>query len=270
MLKKTIALGLTLCALATSAFAEQTKVEEYRKILQSGKYYIEYEIDDMLEKNLAVKDGVRMDYTINKGSISVPIVPFGLKIKTTNKVPSVLYKDGKYYQFKNKTTATMATEAHLADPNLDPNEGWSTVKQRLALPEELAILVPDEPFNQHMNGALDAQLVESGEAIVSGKPQQYDKYVVAVKNRKGKIILEKNYFYYYKNGELVTVKSFVQAANDIERPLRTLTLKSISAVLPEGALEMPEGLNVYAAGIGDMDDLLDRPALVESYAAKEE
>ena len=106
--------------------------------------------------------------------------------------------------------------------------------------------------------------------MVNGKPQVYDKYLTTVVNRKGKIVLEKTYFFYYVKGELNTVKSFIQAANDIERPYRTLKLKKITAEIPENALKIPEGCKVYAAGVGDMNDLIDNPALVEDYTVKEE
>lgn len=278
MLKKAIAIGLTMCTISCTAFAEQAKVQEYRNILNSGKYYVEYGLDDV-DKILAVENHHRMDYTVYKkgGNMAMmglaiinPFLALGALVKTQDKVPTALYQEGKFYQFLTKKKAIMATWNQLNDPNLDPSEGWNTVKQKLALPEELAILAPNEEYNQRVTGETPAQLIESGEALVNGKPQIYDKYLTSVKNRRGKTILEKTYFFYYVNGELKTVKSFIQAANDIERPYRTLTLKKLTADLPENTLKIPDGCKVYAAGIGDMNDLIDNPELVEDYTVKEE
>lgn len=277
MWKKTLAIGLGIWTLASTAFAEQPKIQEYRNILNSGKYYVEYELGNV-EKILAVEDHRRMDYTIYKkgGNLAMaglglinPVFALGALIRTQDKVPTALYQYGKFYQFLSKKKAIMAIWNQLDDPNLDPTESWNTVKQKLALPEELAIIAPNEEYNQHLNGETPAKLIESGEALVNGKPQLYDKYITTVVNRKGKIVLEKTYFFYYVKGELNEVKSFIQLANDIERPYRTLKLKKISAEIPENALKIPEGCKVYAAGVGDMNDLIDNPALVEDYTVKE-
>ena len=278
MWKKTLAVSLGIWTFACTAFAEQPKIQEYRNILNSGKYYVEYELDSV-EKNLAVENHKRMDYTVYKkgGNMALaglglinPVFALGALIKTKEQVPTALYQEGKFYQFFSKKKAIMAIWNQLDDLNLDPTESWNTIKQKLALPEELAIIAPNEEYNQHLKGETPAKLIESGEALVNGKPQVYDKYLTTVVNRQGKTILEKTYFFYYVKGELDTVKSYIQAANDIERPYRTLKLKKISAEIPENALKIPEGCKVYAAGVGDMDDLIDNPALVEDYTVKEE
>ena len=62
-MKKILALALACSTFATSAFAEQPKAAEYRQVMSSGNYYVEYELNDV-KKCLAVKDGKRMDYTI--------------------------------------------------------------------------------------------------------------------------------------------------------------------------------------------------------------
>ena len=41
MWKKTLAIGLGIWTLASTAFAEQPKIQEYRNILNSGKYYVQ-------------------------------------------------------------------------------------------------------------------------------------------------------------------------------------------------------------------------------------
>ena len=49
-----------------------------------------------------------------------------------------------------------------------------------------------------------------------------------------------------------------------------MKVKKITQELPENALKIPDGCKVYAAGIGDMDDLLDKQVLVEDYGKKGE
>ena len=71
---KIIAVTMVLSTLATSAFTEQPNAQKYRDILQSGKFYVEYELDDV-KKTLAVQDNKRMDYTIYKktGNIGLAV-----------------------------------------------------------------------------------------------------------------------------------------------------------------------------------------------------
>ena len=45
MKTKIIALTLALSTFTVTAFAEQPEAAKYRNILQSGKYYVEYELD---------------------------------------------------------------------------------------------------------------------------------------------------------------------------------------------------------------------------------
>ena len=49
MKTKVVAITMVLSTLATSAFAEQPNAQKYREILQSGKFYVEYELDDVTE-----------------------------------------------------------------------------------------------------------------------------------------------------------------------------------------------------------------------------
>ena len=62
-MKKLLALTLALSTFTASALAEQPKAAEYKQIMSSGNYYVEYELN-AVKKCLAVKDGKRMDYTI--------------------------------------------------------------------------------------------------------------------------------------------------------------------------------------------------------------
>lgn len=77
-MKKILALTLTLSTFVASPFAEQPKAAEYKQIMSSGNFYVEYELNDV-KKCLAVKDGKRMDYTVytsmgNPFLAAVPII----------------------------------------------------------------------------------------------------------------------------------------------------------------------------------------------------
>ena len=45
--EKILALTLTLSTFVASAFAEQPKAAEYKQMMSSGNFYIEYELNDV-------------------------------------------------------------------------------------------------------------------------------------------------------------------------------------------------------------------------------
>lgn len=273
-MKKILALTLTLSTFVASAFAEQPKAAEYKQMMSSGNFYVEYELNDV-KKCLAVKDGKRMDYTVytsmgNPFLAAVPIIGLAsFFIKSDTKEPSALYADGKYYQFQGKKKAIMAYYNQLDDENLDPNEGWSSVRYRLALPEELVVFAPNDEFNS-FTGFKEPRYIGSGQTTGNKDILDYDKYSLAEKNKAGGVLFEKIFYMYYKEGVLQQIKTFIKCGNNEEQLINTMKLKQISGELPENALKIPDGCKVYAAGIGDMDDLLDKQVLVEDYSKKGE
>jgi len=275
--RKLLSATLAASILATSvgtAFAENPKAEEYRQMFAKGTYYIDYDMNDAVRKALAVNEGKRMDYTIitsNNPALQsalafIPVIGLaGMFIKETKKDPTALYQDNKYYQFIGKKEARVATPAELQDENLDPSEAWSSVPLRLALPEGLAVLAPNDPFNKIANYTVPS-FVESG-TITDGKNTfDYDTYKASVTGAAGNVLADKIYYLYYdnKNGDLKRVITrFKEPGSSMEQTITELKIRKISAELPENALKMPGGTKVYAAGLGDMDDLLDRNVLVE-------
>ena len=159
----------------------------------------------------------------------------------------------------------MALWNQLSDPNLDPMENWNTVKQKLALPEELQIFAPKDMFAELMTGTTMPVFEESGSASIKGKEYLYDKYVSQTKSITGKVLMEKSYFMYYLDNELKFIKTYLRQANGLEQQINDIEVKKLTSELPENILKIPEGCKVYAAGIGDMNDLLDQPVQVEAY-----
>ena len=275
MKTKVVAITMVLSTLATSAFAEQPNAQKYREILQTGKFYVEYELDDV-KKSLVVQDNKRMDYTIYKktGSMGVmmglslinPILAIGaLAAGNKSKVPTAYYEAGKFYQFDSKKKATVAMWQQLDDPNIDPTKGWNTIKARLSLPEELAVFAPKDMFFEEVYGVRNPVFIESGKKVEKKKELIYDKYSYDVKNHAGNILFTKSFYMWYENGELVEIKSYINKPSEQEEFLHSLELKKITDVLPENALKIPTGCKVYAVGLGDMNDLIDQPVQVETY-----
>ena len=62
-MKKLLSLTLALATLSATCYAEQPKAADYRNIMSSGNYYVEYEYN-YAKKILAVQNGKRMDYTM--------------------------------------------------------------------------------------------------------------------------------------------------------------------------------------------------------------
>lgn len=275
MKRKVLAMTLVLSTFATSAFAEQPAAQKYRDILQSGKFYVEYEFD-YAKKCLAVDSDRRMDYTVFKsgGNAALalglglinPILAIGsLFAKNTSKVPTAYYENGKFYQFEGKKKAFMATEQQLNDINIDPNEGWSSIKSRLALPPELAVFAPNDKFFEATNGATAPKFLESGSKVVGKKEFQFDKYIYDVKGQTGKNLYGMAYYMYYEKGELKEIESYLTKLGQPDELLQTIEVKKITGELPENVLKIPEGCKVYAAGLGDMNDLIDQPVQIETY-----
>ena len=273
IMSATLALSIMAGSMGT-VFAENPKAEEYRQMFANGTYYIDYDMNDAVRKALAVNDGKRMDYTIlmvrnpalSTALAFIPVVGLaGMFIKETKKDPTALYQDNKYYQFINKKEARVATPAELQDENLDPTEAWSSVPLRLALPEGLVVLAPNDPFNKIANYKVPT-FVESG-TITDGKNTfDYDTYKVPITGATGNVLADKIFYLYYdnKNGDLKRVITrFKEPGSSMEQTITELKIRKITNELPENSLKMPGGTKVYAAGLGDMDDLLDRNVLVE-------
>ena len=269
LLSATLALSILATSMGT-AFAENPKAEEYRQMFANGTYYIDYDMNDAVRKALAVSDGKRMDYTIlmvrNPALAFIPVVGLAsMFIKETKKDPTALYQDNKYYQFIGKKEARVATPSELQDENLDPTEAWESVPLRLALPEGLVMLAPNDPFNKKANYTIPV-FVESG-TITDGKNTfDYDTYKAPITGVTGNVLADKIFYLYYDNktGDLKRVITrFKEPGESMEQTITELKIRNITNELPEFALKMPGGTKVYAAGLGDMDDLLDRNVLVE-------
>lgn len=126
-MKKLLSITLALATLSATCYAEQPKVADYRNIMSSGNYYVEYEYN-YAKKILAAQNGKHLDYTMLQsqhnsalavlGFINPLFAVAGFLGGSEKKVASILYQDGKYYQFESKKKVTMAYYKQLDNPNI--------------------------------------------------------------------------------------------------------------------------------------------------------
>ncbi|MBR1760299.1 MAG: hypothetical protein IJ812_07655 [Schwartzia sp.] len=275
--KKIAALVLAVSTLtAAAAGAEQAKAEEYRQMFASGNFYVEYmpysirgvvgDIKDM--KIFAVVMG--SGHSFNRflaGSGGKRMQSIG-----SNKKPMFLYQDGKYYQFayvprgsdpkKPKTIAIMLPESKLHDDTLNPDEDWEGAKERLALPDELAVFYWNDPYRNDLLERSAPYYNGNSKRTIEDKEYDCDQYVIDIKTMEGTIIAQEAYNMLYDAGNLKSVqKIFLRDGK--EYVVSGIGIKVLSNTIPEGKFQIPRNTKVYAAGKGDMDDLLERPQQVE-------
>lgn len=262
--KSILAMTLALTTMATTAFAEQPAANKYRAILKSGNFLIEYG-DAYFTKTIAAQNNMRMErssYKVKGGGMIV--IPIGIGGSSKKDYPDTLYKDGKYYKFQSKKKATMATWNQLNDPSIDPAGGWNYAQYSLAVPEEFFALCNYDPFRYESDVMVAPKYIGSSKELVDKKEYNCDKYTVAMRSQTGAVMSETNYLYYYDDNELIFVKKIFRK-NGIEYPMNEFLVKKITNEVPSEIFNIPQGCKVYAVGIGDMNDLIEQPILVEEY-----
>ncbi len=266
MNKSILAMTLALTTLTAVAFAEHPAANKYRAIVQSGNFLIEYG-DAQLTKTIAAHKDMRMErsfYRI-KGGGGLMGVAIGIGGGSKKKdYPDTLYRDGKYYKFASKKKATVATPNQLNDPCIDPAGGWNYAKYGLALPEEFFALCNYDPFRYESSVMVTPRYVGSTKETIDKTEYDCDKYTMAMRSQTGAIMAETNYHYHYKDGELVLIKKILKR-NGTEYPMSEVMVKKITSEVPVEMFNIPAGCKVYAVGVGDMNDLIEQPILVEEY-----
>ena len=267
--------SLVMFITSSVASAENPKAAQFREILNSNSYYVEYDfIEKIFGHGLAVDGDKKISYHADT-SVSalnyVPVISVISNIISMNNPklkPDFFYQPGKYYQFIDKKSAVLATERDLNDPYLDPNEGWKYAKECLELPKEFEVFTNDL-----------VKFVESGNKVVGNTQISFDKYVKPIKSIAGNDIAKTVYFVCYNaKGNLDTIISFNVEWNEDAGQIfdssintysfkarRTIKIKKITKSLPRSGVNMPKGCKVYRAGIGDINDLTDQLVLVEQY-----
>ena len=264
-MKKFLTVAVGICLAASNVSAEQPKAQEYREILSSEKFFVEY--DDEYMKRIVVEDNgrrmTRADLSgSNKAIVSVLNPLSKLFEGGYSKYPDFMYYKGKYYRFSEKETATMITVDQIDNENLNPSEGWALVDKELSLPDELAVFNWNErhhKVSENISAPIFANTIQKD---VGGKKYTCDRYESEVKNSKGNkeatIIFD---MCYNEKGELALIQSAI-FANGREYGINKLTVKRILREIPKDAIVLDNKAKIYAAGIGDMNDLLENPVLL--------
>ena len=256
-----IALSFSLCVSAASA--EQPAAETYRQIFQSGTFYVEYK-DDYTTRIIASENGQRMERTsYNTPGWVTFLNPLGALFGGSGpKQPEVMYKDGNYYQFKEDNKATVLSEEHLADENLDPRQGWNGIGQKLALPIELAIFFWEDPYRDKTAAIAPPKFLGTDKKTIDKKEYICDRYVCPIKRADGNDEAQILYDALYDaEGNLVEIRSSV-LINGTEYPNNKVIVKKILPEVPKGSFAISKKTKIYAAGNGDMNDLLEHPVQV--------
>ena len=281
----TLTLALTFLLNLPTVSAENAKAAEIREILNSKTYYVEYEVNKKEDKRALAVDGNHRKSFDCEGRRSATLLRFipivGMFAKGSLKLmPEVYYGDGNYYQFVEKRKALRANEKEMKDPYLNPSQEWNTIPLRIELPEEFAIFTNDDTI----------KFVESGKKVIDAeknKEIEFDKYVKFIRNNAGTNIAKKVYFVYYnEKSELDKIMTMtvdlkedagtIFAEEENKKPeaqnyeIQTIKIRKITGTLPEKIMEFPNRCKVYAPGLGDMNELLDQPPLLEEFKTLEE
>ena len=264
-MKKFLTAALGICLMASNVSAEQPKAQEYREILSSEKFYVEY--DDEYMKRIVVEDSgrrmTRVDLSGSHKTIVSVLNPIAKLFEGGySKYPDFMYYKDKYYRFSEKNIATMIKVSQLNDENLNPSEGWALVDKELALPDELAVFNWHERHHKISKNIAEPVFANTFKKSIDNKEYTCDRYESDVRNSKGDkeatIIFD---MYYDTKGDLALIQSAI-FANGKEYGINKLTIKKILREIPKDAIILDKNAKIYAAGTGDMNDLLENPELL--------
>lgn len=262
-MKKILAAALGFLLAAAPVSAEQPKAQEYREILSSGNFYVEYD-DKNSKRILAEENGLRMERTDLSGAYraAVSILNPVAALFSDRNFPNFMHSGGKYFRFLESDEVVMAEETQLDDENLNPTEGWSLAAKQLSLPDELAVLNWHDKFHKVSAAVSEPVFTKSFRKKIDGREYDCDRYEASVKNAGGgtdaTIIFD---LCYDSKGVLAIAQSAI-LANDKEYAGNKITVKKFQREIPKGALNFSRNAEVFAAGVGDMNDLLEKPVLV--------
>ena len=262
-------LVLALACGFIQANAEQPAANEYREMFRAGNFYVEFK-DKWDVRILAGYDNVRlerMSYRFEESGLAY-LNPLGAIFAGAPKNPEVMYKDGKYYQFVEKNKAFVCAASDLDAENLDPRQGWGKISQKLALPDELAVFYWKDSFRVVSPAIAAPQFTESIKKECDGIEYDCDRYIGSIKTASGSTEAKIVYDMLYREGKLVMAESYV-VRNGTEYPVNRLEIKRLQSEIPKGAFKIDKNTRLYAAGQGDMNDLLERPQEIGRLATEE-
>ncbi|MBQ9478517.1 MAG: hypothetical protein IJU71_03100 [Selenomonadaceae bacterium] len=273
MNKKLLLAGaLALSMLTGTTHAEQPAAEEYRRLFSSGTFYLEYR-DENLSKMVKDYDSkqikVLASFDNKRLERSNYVTPTWVKAcnplaalfgNRTSRYPTVLHKDGKYYQFLENDKAIELDEDKLGDENLNPREGWNGVRRKLALPFELSVFCPDDPYSSVSSALGTPTFVNSYKKTVGKKEFDCDRYRAEVKSLSGDDTAQLVYDMIYDQGRMIEADLAIER-DGVEYPINKILIKTLTEKAPKGGkFKIGRKTKLHAAGMGDYNDLLEQRA----------
>ena len=262
--------ALALSMLTGAAHAEQPAAEEYRRLFNSGTFYLEYR-DENLSKTVKEYDSkqirVLASFDNKRMERSNYVTPTWVKAfnplgtlfgNRASRYPTVLHKDGKYYQFLENDKAIELDESKLGDENLNPREGWNGVRRKLALPIELSVFCPDDPYSSVSTALGAPTFINSYTKNVGKKEFDCDRYVADIKSLSGDESAQLVYEMIYEQGRLIEADLSMER-DGIEYPINKILIKTLSETAPKGGkFKIGRKTKLKSAGTGDYNDLLEQ------------
>ena len=286
--------------------AEQAAAEQYRQMFRSGNFYVEYEtwFEYQLwgsthkttygSQVIAGKNGNRVKYSSGLASLVDNRLTMGFttslsRSKKLKKYPDSMYKNGNYYHFfqldatamlnvpntvksvasqnKKKPFALALPEDQLDSPTVNPEEQWDIIKRSLALPDELLIFYWDDPFFTNPIKQNAPYFNGSSKRTLDNVEYDCDQYILGIKTLAGTDIAQVAYNALYSDGKLAMIQRYF--LRDGKETLEyTMKIINITPQVPDTAFNIQQKINVYSASTGDMNDLLERLELIETWGGK--
>ena len=242
---KKIVAGVFACGLMMGTVsAQQPAAAEYQNMLQQD-FVLSYGYEGKTEKVRITGDaGKRMTAILQENLW----------------YPKVLGTNDKIYQFyiEKVTKAKVLPLNMLGSDKLSPDEKWTEKKDRLALPEELAVLAWQDKWTSHPQSLGAPAFSGSSKRQVGSDEYDCDQYICDIRNQAGGVSGQLAYNLLYKDGKLVKAQKYLLYKGK-QQLLSTLDIMEFKAGVDEGAISKLNDVKVYKAEMGDINDLLDNP-----------
>lgn len=322
---------------AIPAQAEQPTTHEYRQMLQSGTFYVEYSIreydtsrkipalaeydkrepgvDDSGEvmggfgpgsligsqpmalagSGMPIGTGVTyavanegkerlqsFKKVVKKSGIGIPLPFVRLEVGGSQKAyltPRLMYQQGNYYRFtagtqgganlwlqSDKTVKNMQAivlaESDMNSPDLDPTEGWGSIRSELALPYEFAVFNFQDSYWDTKRQTQCPVFKESSQRTIGKDTYECDLYTNREEDSLSGKVTDFVYYALYKEGKLVLLQKYRVLPDGSEQISEEIYVRDMTGQLPESAFTFAKPVPVFAAGMGDVNDFLGIPVQV--------
>lgn len=242
-------------------FAEYQKAQEYRELLTSDTYLIEYtEMDENKNEDLKIGKIMMRDgntYMSAERLISPNKFGFwgGLEQKVSNN-PIAFYEEGKYYSFTNDDHALCVTEEVMKQKNYYIGVDWHNVLRALSVPNMFLPIMEYNKFNEKDENISKPVYVNSRTETIKKQIYNIDEYSSDVKNVAGRVMYKLKYSYYYNDKGLTWIRTIFIDNNGNEKIKGQIKINKIVNVLPDKMYKWKDKIKVTDLGEGDINELL--------------